>query len=570
MKYKMNLGRLAVAQSRRRTQSDETFRLAVLGDFSGRSNNGDVETGDALARRKPMRVDVDNLDDMISRLELKLHLPIGAGGATVEVGVDMIDDFHPDTLYEKLDLFSELSGLRQRLQNTATFAAAAEEVQAWAGEGTPATSTRPGRSGATTIPRGKLSDFARLVERHATSAAAATPVDELVKQVVGPHVVAAEDPTKEPLVAAVDAALSSAMRSVLHHPDFQAAEALWRSVDLLTRRLETSSQLQIVLYDITAEEIAADLSATDDLHETGLYQLLVEQPAMDQQQGSLTALVGNYVFERNPPHAELLGRIAKVATAAQAPFLAAISAEVFTKQDLNDPHPLIIESWSSLRDMPEAAYLGLAAPRFLLRWPYGPKTEPIDPFSFEEFTSQNGLRGMLWGNGAVLAGLLLAQTFSEQGLKSMELGAIMTLDDMPFYCYTDAYGDQAALPCTERVVTERVALQLVSEGFLPVLSIKGQPEVRLGSFASLGGPMLAGPWAPLEIDLVAEDDGGVESGDADVLDESNDSSDDVEEDESDDELEALLAGLDAEDEENEDEENEDEMDPGLAALLADL
>jgi len=31
----------------------------------------------------------------------------------------------------------------------------------------------------------------------------------------------------------IDAALSSAMRAVLHHPDFQAVEGLWRSLDLM-------------------------------------------------------------------------------------------------------------------------------------------------------------------------------------------------------------------------------------------------------------------------------------------------------------------------------------------------
>ena len=71
------------------------------------------------------------------------------------------------------------------------------------------------------------------------------------------------------------------MRRILHHPDLQALEALWRSVDLLTRELETSSQLQIVLYDITAEEIAADLSSTDALESSGLYQLLVNKPITD-------------------------------------------------------------------------------------------------------------------------------------------------------------------------------------------------------------------------------------------------------------------------------------------------
>ena len=60
------------------------------------------------------------------------------------------------------------------------------------------------------------------------------------------------------------------MRRVLHHPDFQSAEATWRGVEFLVRRIETGAKMEIVLYDVSAEELAADLAATDALDKTGL------------------------------------------------------------------------------------------------------------------------------------------------------------------------------------------------------------------------------------------------------------------------------------------------------------
>ena len=122
------------------------------------------------------------------------------------------------------------------------------------------------------------------------------------------------------------------MRRVLHHPDFQATEALWRSLDLMLRNLETGGNLKVVLFDLTAEELAADLSATESLEETGLYKLLVEKPAQDAQQGAFSAIVANFTFEKTPPHAELLGRIAKIAAAAGAPFIANIGAQALEKR----------------------------------------------------------------------------------------------------------------------------------------------------------------------------------------------------------------------------------------------
>ena len=51
-------------------------------------------------------------------------------------------------------------------------------------------------------------------------------------------------------------------------------------------------------------------------------RMLVEQPALDANQGPLSLLAGLYQFELTPPHADLLGRMAQVAGAAGAPFVA--------------------------------------------------------------------------------------------------------------------------------------------------------------------------------------------------------------------------------------------------------
>ena len=74
------------------------------------------------------------------------------------------------------------------------------------------------------------------------------------------------------------------------------------------------------------------------------------------------------------------------------------SARTRCKIPVHDQHPLIKDAFSALQALPAAAYLGLATPRFLMRMPYGRKTDPIDAFAFEEFTRQGGLGGMLWGH----------------------------------------------------------------------------------------------------------------------------------------------------------------------------
>ena len=499
MDYQFNFGVVKNAASRPAGSGTQKFRIALLGDFSGGANLGRLETGAELAKRKPLRVDCDNLDATIARLKIKLALPIGPDGGTVELKIGSMDDFHPEQLYSNLDIFSELSGLRQRLKTTSTFAKAAAELQSWAGKipVPPVPAGAGAARGSVIAVDAKLSDFSRLIGRASNEAEAETPIKDLLKQMVAPYVVAAKDPRQDAMLASVDEALGGTMRSILHHPDFQALEALWRSVDFIIRRLETDESLQIVLYDISAEELASDISKTDELEKSGLYQLLIEQPASDAHQGAFSAFVGLYTFERTPPHAELLGRIAKLVSLASAPFLAAIGADCLD-QDPKDIHPLIKDSWAALGELQEAGYLGLVAPRFLLRLPYGEKTEPVDCFDFEEFKPKTGLRGMLWGNPAVIAALLLGQTFSEHGSK-MKLGTVLGVGEMPFYYFTDKDGDQIALPCTERLMTGRMASLLTTQSLIPLVCMKGAPEVRLGGFGSLAGHELGGPWAPIAI-----------------------------------------------------------------------
>lgn len=490
MQYEVSFGRIGQAK---RAAPGPAFRLAVLGDFSGRANAGMLETGAKLAARKPLKVDVDNLDTLIERLNLTIAIPVGDDGAVVNVPIRSMDDFHPDQLVENVALFEELLTLRRNLMSKAGFDRAAKQVLSWSGEEALPPPDRRARGSAVATDR-KLSDFARLTGR---KPAAEADTEDLIRRIVGPHVVPARDSRQDALVGRVDAALADAMRRVLHHPDFQAAEALWRGVEFLVRRIDTDARLQIVLYDLSAEELAADLAASDALDRSGLFSLLVEQPALDAAQGPLSLLAALYQFEATPPHADLLGRIAQLAAAAGAPFLGGIGPDAL-KTPMHEWHPLTRSAWESLRALPASAYLGLLTPRFLLRMPYGKKTDPIDAFAFEEFSRQSGLSGMLWGHPALIAANLFAETWRRDS-RAMKLGSIATLGDLPVYVYTDADGDQIALPCTERLFSERQAVQVASTGVNPVLSLRGRPEVRLGGFNALAGATLAGRWGQVDV-----------------------------------------------------------------------
>jgi hypothetical protein len=469
------------------------FRMAVFGDFSGRAASGKVEIGAALAGRRAIELDVDTVEEVIEGFATRLVLPIGPEGQGIEVKLGGIDDLHPDEIVGNCEIFDALKGLRQRLSVPSMAARAVAEMQGWAGEFTAQAMPTHRHSAASSVPADRrLSDFQKLIGDTSGRLTQVSPVDDMIGQIIGPHVVPGPNPEAEALKASVDAAMGSAMKLILHHPEFQAIEAQWRGLDLLARRIETDVKLQIMLFDVSAEELAADLAATDDLAQTGLFQLL-NAPLQEEGGIGFSALFGLYSFEETPPHADLLGRVAQIAAHVEAPFFAAMTPG-FMEVELRDRHPLTARAWDGLRDHEAAGWLGLVTPRFLLRRPYGRKSDPIDAFEFEEFSEQEGLKGMLWANPVLLVAILLAAEWKEGGAK-MTLGKQMSMGDMPYHFARDRHGDQVALPCTERNLTEARTRHVMDRGFMPVVSIRGRDVVRLASFQSLAGSEIAGPWS---------------------------------------------------------------------------
>ncbi|MGQ0565412.1 MAG: type VI secretion system contractile sheath domain-containing protein [Gemmobacter sp.] len=468
------------------------FRMAILGDFTGRAARGEIAIGDAMARRRPILLDVDTVEDVIEGLATTLVLPIGPEGRGIAVPLKGLDSLHPDELVENVEVFEALKGLRQRLSTPSMAARAVAEMQGWGSTHTRVVLPTASRSAASAVPADlRLSDFQRLIGDREGRLTTPSPVADLIGQIVGPYVVPGPNPEAKALRGAVDEAMSHAMRLILHHPEFQAIEAQWRSLDLLARRIETDEKLELVLFDISAEEIAADMTAGEDLSKSGLFRLL-NAPLQDEGAIGFSAMFGLYAFQETPPHAALLGRVGAIAAHLQMPFFTSVAAN-FLDTAKKDRHPLVAKAWDALRRDPAAAWLGLASPRFLLRRPYGASSEPVDAFDFEEFTMAEGLSGMLWANPVVLAAVLLAEAWSK-GRGKVVLGKQMSMGDMPYHIVEDEHGDQVALPCTERNMTTEKTEVAVTRGLMPVVSIRGRDVVRLASFQSVAGTEIAGPW----------------------------------------------------------------------------
>jgi type VI secretion system protein ImpC len=470
---------------------DETpFRLLVLGDFGG------AATG-PLATRKLHAVDRDVLEEVLGRLQVTVDVPLG-NGRSAKLELRELDDFHPDRLLERVDAFAEWKKTRERLENPRTFAEAATRVRAWAGPAPERRETAAEPVGGDGDIVGELLAAASRRPKPASDSA----FEAELKAIVRPHLAPEEDADLPRLREAVDEARSALLRAILRSSRFRALEAAWRSLDLLVRRTGDET-FRIFFLDASREAVLEDVTSGEKLSGTGLYRRLVTETVDTPGAEPWGAVLGLYDFGPTLADAAFLSRIAKVARAAGAPFLAGARsdfvgcASLAAKPDPDDwkkPEDEGAAIWEELRALPEAAWVALALPRLMLRRPYGARTEPIDTFPFEEIPGAPDHEAYVWGNGALACALVLAGAFELAGWE-LEPETAAEIQGLPTHVFKDGL-ETRVTPPSEVVLTVRAAERLLDAGLVPVLSLKGSESVRVARLQPIASPSraLAGRW----------------------------------------------------------------------------
>ena len=480
---------------RRDPDPDEgCLRVAFLGDFSGRDNQCRAGRPSRPRARSSYRVEAGTLDAVMAALQPRLELALGDPPAPV-VALEFreLDDFHPEALYDRLELCAALRQLRDRLQNPATFAAAAALLSGLASApsgvgpaagGPPAPPVSPPPPAAGGSLAELLTKPAQAPPAFAPGLSRGGPADSLIRAAVGPYVLPRPEARLPECLGQVDAALTGRLRAVLHHPDFQALESLWRGVDFLLRRVD-ADRVDVHLVDVGRAELPAAL-AQDGQPPGWLQAWLGEARTATSGEAPWGLLIGGFAFGPAPEDSALLSALGTAAQRVGAPFLAAARPELLgaaSALDLPTPTAWTAVSresaaaWEALRASGSATYLGLAAPRFLLRLPYGAKGDPVARFGFEELTAPSAHHEYLWGNPALLCACALAETYVAEGRVGPAQGAYEAAD-LPYFAYRED-GESRVLPCAEVWLPDRVAERLLEEGIMPVQSMRGRDAVRL-------------------------------------------------------------------------------------------
>lgn len=472
---------------------DSPMRLLLLADLGG-------DRSLPLSARKPLALDIERFDAVLARIAPRLTLNLA--GQPLTLGFSALEHFHPDALYARLPVFGALRQLRLEAQDATQF----RRVAAAMGLSAPAAPATPAAAAPTADA---ASDIERLLGRapQATAAPAAAPaaaaagtaaaLDRWLRDLVAPHAKPDTAHEQRALLQAIDTALATLMRDVLHAAEFQTLEAAWLGADRLVRGLELGESLQLFVLDLSRAELLDDLAThRADLSGSALHQHFSPGPGADAQRWGLLAL--DQAFGPGAEDVQALAALGALASRAGAPLLAGATpaaAGAASRAELAEPRRWAAEdddtlvNWQALRGAPMAPWLGLVLPRVLMRLPYGAATDPISAFDFEEMPALRQHDAYLWGGGAPALALLVGQAFQSDGWEAVStgLGSALDLEDLPSHIYTED-GERHQQPGAELLLAEEAGQALLERGLMPLLSWRNRNAARLLRWQSVASP----------------------------------------------------------------------------------
>lgn len=452
------------------------FRVVVLGDFSGRP----PARRQALAERRPVRVDIDNFESVFARIAPWVEI----AGLQDETGLPLrlelrtMDDFTPDAVLARLPAVAR---------------AAMPAAQASATSATSAAGASTEEDAAATMARLLGGQLPAGVPARAAAASAPgvdAVAERFIRQLVGAQPAA---PAPAPsLPGGSNDAAAALLRQVLGDPAWRHLEGGWRAVDRFVRELDMADgDVRLELFDCRADELLADLGAVaGDPARTAL------APVLNGDGHGCDIVVSLEEFGPGLAELSLLGGLAAAASAQGAVLLAGAApalAAVATSQDAQVLASDECRVWRALRESALAPRIGLTFPRLLARLPYGPLTDPVAAFAFDELADASSTTlhdRLVWRSAALDAALLLAQGHSDGGVETR-----MQLEGLP--AFVDRSGDEPRLQAVaEAWLGEREVGLLQAAGLITLQSDRRLPNARVSGWHSIAAEAgaLAGSW----------------------------------------------------------------------------
>lgn len=341
------------------------------------------------------------------------------------------------------------------------------------------TRIQPGSKGYDVARQGVTAFIASILQ----STASAEPVNKLAV---------------DSMIADIDERISRQIDVIIHAPAFQQVESFWRSLKTMVDRVDFRENIKVNVLHVTKQELLEYFEFAPEIIQSGFYKHVYSSGFGQFGGEPIAAVLGAYEFKNTAPDMKLLQYVSAVGAMAHAPFLSSVSPEFMGLNswtelpNIKDLYAIFegpaYTKWRALRDSEDSRYLGLTAPRFLLRQPYSPTDNPVKNFNYYEDVSQNH-EDYLWGNTAWMLACNIADSFAKYRWCPNIIGPQSggAVKDLPVHLFETMGQIQAKIP-TEVPVTDRREFELAEEGFITLTMRKDSDNAAFFSANSVQKP----------------------------------------------------------------------------------
>lgn len=299
------------------------------------------------------------------------------------------------------------------------------------------------------------------------------------------------------LVANIDQTVNDQLNEIIHQEAFKQVESNWRSLNDLILNTNFKADVMIDILDVSKDELYEDFESNAvDITGSALFKK-VYVAEYDQYGGKpFGSMIGLYEFEHTPRDEFWLKTMGKVAAASHAPFIGSVSPKFFGCDSIEElsaikdleglmNHPKY-GSWNKLRDSEVAAYIGLTLPRYIVRLPYDPETNPTPNLTFKETVRGGNNSDYLWGSAAILFAQNMVRSFVQSGwcqyLRGPKGGGLVT--GLPVHTFNVRGEEEIKIP-VEMAIPDYRELEFANAGFIPLIYRKGTADAAFFSAQSL-------------------------------------------------------------------------------------
>ena len=329
-------------------------------------------------------------------------------------------------------------------------------------------------------------------------------LSEFVSQVSARHIKQSRDVASsiEQRIKEIDELLSTQLSAVMHAPEFQKLEGTWRGLHYLVKNTVTSPGLKIRMMNASKSDIMTDIRNSPTYDKTALFEKVYEEEFGQFGGSPYGLLIGDFQFGRSQEDVALLEKIAEVAAAAHAPFITGTDPNMFGLDSFTQlGRPSRIDKifdqvtyakWKGFRASENSRYVGLALPRVLARVPYGPETQKIEEFNFEERVDGKEHDKYSWMNAAYALGQRITESFYNYGwcaaIRGVDQGGGGVVRKLPVHTFSTDEGDIALKCPTEVAITDRRQNEIEISGFIPLIHCKNTDYAAFFAVPSANQP----------------------------------------------------------------------------------